>query len=113
MEYFCSLTYYSVVCYDLDSRARGQALRAFLSCVLPLFDQLHLIWIKLVRKLHRQVAYDLIIINLTSILIHIGCDHKQMLTFFLRSVAKTSTALVTLVSIGAYNKFHRLDIKEN
>ena len=37
MEYFCSLAYYSVVCYDLDPLA----LRVFLlqKCVLPLFCQ--------------------------------------------------------------------------
>ena len=41
MEYFCSLADYSVVCYDVDPWAQGQALRVFLSqkCVLPLFCQ--------------------------------------------------------------------------
>ena len=41
VEYFCALIYYSVVCYDLDPCAQGQALRVFLSqkCCLPLFCQ--------------------------------------------------------------------------
>ena len=31
MKYFCSLAYYSAVCYDLDPWVQGQALRVFLS----------------------------------------------------------------------------------
>ena len=65
VEYFCSLAYYSVVCCNLDPWVQGQALRVFLSqkCVLPLFVRsIHLIWIRLVRKLHRQMAHYFIVI---------------------------------------------------
>ena len=46
---FCSHAYSSVVCYELDPWAQGQALRVFLSqkCVLPLFCQKYMYSFKL------------------------------------------------------------------
>ena len=74
-------------CYDLDLYSQGQAMRAFfIGMGFPLFYQSkRVILVKCVRKLHSQVAHDLIIVDLQltyfciyCVVLKLFCDLGQL-----------------------------------